>query len=114
MWIITKIGFFSIVQKPWDKPTGTLTIRARVHDDLVRLKAFLPDMSDIIDSHDSDYRYRAFAARGSVSAAIANLSADIDYDNFKSEISASQGCARATLYGEIWQVLYGLQSDRFE
>lgn len=102
------------MEKPEDTPRGTLTIRSRVRSDLERLKVYLPSMSDIVESDKSDYRYRTFAARGSVSAAVANLSADIDYDNFKSEISATQGCARATLYGEIWQVLYGLQSHRFE
>ena len=95
-------------------PRGTLTIRSRVRSDLERLKVYLPSMSEIDESDHSDYRYRAFAARGSVSSAVASLSADIDYYNFKSEISATQGCARATLYGEIWQVLYGLQSHRFE
>ena len=29
MWLITPIGFFSIVQKPGDKGRGTLTIRAQ-------------------------------------------------------------------------------------
>lgn len=75
---------------------------------------YLTSMSEIVESDHSDYRYRTFAARESVSLAIANLSADIDYCNFKSEISDTQGYARAALYGEVWQVLYGLQSARFE
>lgn len=38
MWLITTFGFFSIVQKPEDKARGTLTIRARVRNDLKALK----------------------------------------------------------------------------
>ncbi len=105
-----------MVEKPWDKPNGTLTIRARVYDDLVRLKAYLPSMSDIISSEDSDYKHRAVADREAVIAAMSLLTAEIQYDNFKDEVARSehQGYARAALYGEVWQVLYRLQSSRFD
>jgi len=115
MWILhPSVGFLSVVEKPFDKPTGTLTIRVRVHDDLVRLKTFLPSMGPIIESLDSDYRYRAVAKREAVMAAMSMLARDIEYDNFKSEVSSRQGYARAALYGEVWHVLYRLQSDRFD
>jgi hypothetical protein len=114
MWIITKIGFFSIVQKPWNKPDDTLTVRARARTDIENLRAYLPDMSEIIASEDSDYRYRATADREAVMAAMSKLTADIDYDNFKNEVASLQGYARAAIYGEVWEVLYKLQSDRFE
>ena len=38
MWLITPIGFFSIVQKSDDKTADSLTIRARVRSDLVALQ----------------------------------------------------------------------------
>ena len=117
MWILhPKIGFLSLVQKPWNQSDDTLTIRARVYDDLVRLKAYLPSMSDIISSEDSDYRYRSVADREAVMEAMSMLTRDIDYDNFKDEVARSdhQGYARAALYGEVWQVLYRLQSSRFD
>ncbi len=66
-------------------------------------------MSDIIESEDSDYRYRAVAKREAVMAAMATLVADIDYDNFKSEVASRQGYRRAAVYGDVWDVLYGLQ-----
>ena len=34
MWLITPVGFFSIVQKPSDVAADTLTVRARVQGDL--------------------------------------------------------------------------------
>lgn len=117
MWILhPKVGFLSLVQKEWNKPDDTLTIRARVYDDLVRLKAYLPSMSDIITSEDSDYRHRAVADREAVMAAISMLTAEIQYDNFKSEVARSegQGYKRAAVYADVWDVLYKLQSGRFD
>ena len=103
-----------MVEKNWDKPNGTLTIRARVYDDLVRLKAYLPSMSDIISSEDSDYRYRSVADREAVMEAMSMLTRDIDYDNFKDEVCSQQGYERAAVYGDVWHVLYRLQSSRFD
>jgi hypothetical protein len=110
IWILTTIGFFSIVQKEWNQSNDTLTIRSRVRGDLEGLRAYIADMSDIIESEDSDYRYRAVAKREAVMAALATLVADIDYDNFKSEVASRQGYRRAAVYGDVWQVLYGLQA----
>jgi len=48
MWLITSVGFFSIVEKPDDREAGTLTIRARVREDLEALRRqFLPDLAPI-------------------------------------------------------------------
>jgi hypothetical protein len=91
-----------------------LTIRARVRADLERLSTYVPDMSAIIESEDSDYRYRAVANRGAVSSAMAKLVADIDYDNFKNEVASRQGYQRASVYGQVWHKLYDLQNGRFE
>jgi hypothetical protein len=109
MWILhPNVGFLSVVEKPWDN--GTLTIRARVGDDLVRLKAYLPEMSEIIESDDSDYRYRASAPRSGFEAAMARLAAGIDYDNFKNAVARRQGYQRAAIYGDVWADLLRLES----
>jgi hypothetical protein len=89
IWILTTIGFFSIVQKEWNQSNDTLTIRARVLGDLEGLRAYIPEMSDIIESEDSDYRYRAVAKRETVMAALATLVGGIDYDNFKAAVAAA-------------------------
>ena len=115
MWILhPKVGFLSLVQKDWNKPNDTLTIRARVYDDLVRLKAYLPSMSDIISSEDSDYRHRAVADREAVMTAMAQLAADVRYDNFKDEVASLQGYTRAAIYGRVWHDLYRLQTDQLD
>lgn len=114
IWILTATGFYSIVEKPWDTAKGTLTVRARVRADLERLKAYLPDMSDIIESDDSDYRFRTVADRRAVSVAMTKLVAEIDYDNFKNEVAKQRGYDRAEVYSHVWGELYRLQNGRFE
>lgn len=112
MWLITPIGFFSIVQKPEDKRRGTLTVRARMRGDLVTLRQhYLPGLGPVQESHDSDYRFRAVAPREDVSAAMSRLVESLDYSNFKSEVAKKQGHKRAGLYHQVWDVLYQLQTD---
>lgn len=112
MWLITPIGFFSIVQKPGDKKNDTLTVRSRVRGDLVALKLhYLPGLGEIQESSDTDYRFRAVAPRGEVSAAMSRMIDSLDYSNFKSEVAKQQGYKRASLYHQVWDVLYKLQTD---
>ncbi len=111
MWIVTTLGFFSIVRKPEDVPTGTLTVRARVKSDLQALKsAHLPTLSAIETDTGTDYPYRARAPQGDVAAALAALTDGIDYSNFKDAVRARQGKARADVYGKLWSVLHDLQT----
>ena len=50
MWLFTDIGFFSIVRKPADENDGMVTISARVHSDLERLREFyLPSLGDVLE-----------------------------------------------------------------
>ena len=111
MWIITPIGFFSVVQKPGDAAGNTLTIRARVRSDLEALrKTCLPSMGDITESTTSDYRFRAVAPRADIAAAMASMVNALDYSNFKNQVTKVQGAERAKLYHDVWDVLYRLQS----
>lgn len=110
MWIMTSCGFFSIVEKPEDREEHLLTIRARVREDLEALRdRWLPALGPIQDWATSDYRFRARAPRAAVAAALAQLTAAIDYDNFKNEVAKTQGYDRARTYSKVWEVLYGLQ-----
>jgi 8-oxo-dGTP pyrophosphatase MutT (NUDIX family) len=112
MWIITTLGFFSIVQKPGDAQAGTLTVRARIRSDLEALKAaVLPGMSAITESKTTDYRYRATAPRALVEAAMAKLTAGLNYSNFKNQVAKVQGSKRAHLCHDVWEVLNRMQGD---
>jgi hypothetical protein len=109
MWIITAHGFYSVVQKPEDVANGTVTIRARVRADLEALGAYLPTMGAIVDSVETDYRYRIVAPRADFSSAVAAMANEIGYDNFKSAVAARQGPERAEVYSSLWLDLLTLQ-----
>ena len=112
MWLVTPIGFFSVVQKPADVQNDTLTIRARVAADLDALRiAFMPQLSPTQESTYNDYRFRANAPREAVVHAMASLTEGICYDNFKDEVARVQGEDRADLYHEVWSKFYRLQDD---
>ncbi len=112
MWLITPIGFFSIVQKPSDVTNNTLTVRARLRADLEALRTHhLPGLGEITESTTNDYRFRAVAPRSEVAAAMAAMVNTLDYSNFKNQVGKVQGAARAHLYHDVWDVLYRLQSQ---
>ena len=110
MWLITTLGFYSVVQKPWDREAGTLTIRARARADLEALRdSYLPDLGDIVESGAADYRFRAQAPQASVAEAARRIVTGIDYDNFKSAVGERQGEAREDVYHRVWQELLAIQ-----
>jgi len=110
MWLITTTGFYSIVEKPWDREGGTLTVRARAWADLDALRTNgLPELGEVKEDPGADYRFRAQAPRAAVAQAVAAQVDGIDYDNFKSAVRERQGRARATLYHDVWDVLYQIQ-----
>jgi len=112
MWIMTKLGFFSIVEKPEDRKNGNLTVRARVRADLENLrKQFLPGLGPIQEDAGTDYRYRAKAKKADGGAALAGLTESVDYANFKNEVAKRQGKLRAEAYGKVWSGLYQLQDN---
>jgi 8-oxo-dGTP pyrophosphatase MutT (NUDIX family) len=111
MWLITKFGFFSIVEKPEDKAEGTLTVRSRVLADLEALReCYLPSMGEISAFSGTDYQYRAQVTREALGVAMLKMAMDIDYSNFKNEVYKKQGSKRSGLYGKVWGVLHQLKA----
>jgi len=109
MWLITSIGFFSIVQKPGDSEDGMLTIRARAKGDMDALREkYLPTLGTTISNAGTDYRYRARAPREDIAKAMMKIVQDIQYGNFKNDVQKRQGSARAKTYHGVWDVLYGI------
>src|SRR4051812_279954 len=107
MWMLTTIGFFSVVADR-DHP-DRLLVRARVRADLEELRdRYVPDL-EIVEGAGTDYRYRASVARTEFEPAAARLAADIDYPNFKNAVADRQGHARAHVYSDVWEALHELQ-----
>lgn len=106
MWLFTTQGFYSVVAHR-DDP-GTLIVRARTAGDIVSLREQIPEIEPFEDAS-ADYRHRALVSRAEWLAAVAQLTAEIDYDNFKSEVARQQGRDRARAYGRVWGEMLGLQ-----
>ncbi len=106
MWLFTKFGFFSVVQKDGDRD---LTVRARVKEDLENLKdKYLPNMSKIVVGAGTDYPFRAKVSRAELAEAIKQIAMDIDYSNFKDAVNDMQGTARANTYLRVWSSMLTL------
>jgi len=109
MWLLTPIGFFSIVQKRDDATANTLTIRARAKGDLDALRLhYLPSLGPVIANAGTDYRYRAQAPRTDIAQVMSKLITDIRYDNFKNEVCRRQGNKRAHTYHKVWDALFDI------
>jgi 8-oxo-dGTP pyrophosphatase MutT (NUDIX family) len=109
MWLFTTFGFFSIVRK---REENELTIRSRTHGDLVRLIAtYLPDLGEPIKHQGTDYPWRVRCQAHQIAKVVEQLTQEIEYDNFKNEVSDILGSDRALRYGKVWQALYGMTDD---
>ena len=95
-------AFLSIVENK-DNPTAVV-VRARVDSDLV---AVFPEFADdIIETDNSDYRFRLFLDRKYVAQKIQDEVMGIDYANFKSSVKDKW---RYKAYMEIWTVMHKVQ-----
>jgi hypothetical protein len=107
MWLLTSIGFFSVVADASNP--DTLKVRARVRADLEALRdQHLPDI-EILETDHTDYRFRAFVQRDEWTHAAYALAAEIDYPNFKNAVAERHGYARARVYSNVWSLLRELQ-----
>lgn len=111
MWILMPSGgFISAVKKPDDEGRGTLTVRARVRDDLVELREhYLPEMSAIREGGGTDYPYRAKAKVEEFAQACAAMARAVEYQNYKGHVAVVKDKARANVYGRLWSTLLGLE-----
>lgn len=106
MWIFTNSGFFSVVRNP-DK--DALTVCARVAADLDRLRErYAPALSPTVAGDGTDYPYCATIGREAFAQGLTRVALDLDYANFKDEVAATQGDARAAIYGKVWGELLAL------
>jgi hypothetical protein len=122
MWLFTKYGFFSAVcarqgegQAVQPVDPGRIMVRARVRSHLQALQERYPALlgdCEIREFTGSDYAYRIFVAKQTWSQVLVELTAEMDYDNFKSEVARFQGAAghayEQALH-RVWEVMHRLQ-----
>ena len=101
MWLMTKHGFYSIVQRAPD----LFHVRARDRQDLENLISRVPlPGAMIVETPDVDYACRIIAGRKTVLAIMDFLGATVDYPNFKNKIHATPD-QRHKPYLQVWQAM---------
>ncbi|MDP7249332.1 MAG: hypothetical protein QGF00_07015 [Planctomycetota bacterium] len=102
MWLMTKHGFYSIVEK---KP-GEFHVRSRERRDLENLVERVPlSEEEILDTPSHDYAVRLIVDASMVRQILAFLAATLDYDNFKGRIDQTSD-QKHKPYHEIWDIMY--------
>ena len=113
MWIASKLGFYSIVQKD-----GHFHIRARKRPDLRNLLGETPTLRKkypIESWPAADYRYRIRIPADQehfkdFAQIFATFVGSIDYGNFKNEIAATPTQRdKLHAYHEIWGIMAGFE-----
>jgi hypothetical protein len=113
MWLLTTFGFFSIVEKPEDRGTGMVTVRARVRGDIEALRAkYLPGLSEIEGTPDRDYAWRGRVTKGDLAAGLGRIALDVNYANFETEVAQHMGYARELIYHDVYETLSALQQHK--
>ena len=109
MWVISKYGFASVVEHR-DKP-GCVLVRARDRGDLesfceVARDGDVPGFSEeaIEENRSADYHFRMTVRSEDWAELVKVLAEDIDYPNFKDEVSKVDP-ERAAVYMGVWSEL---------
>jgi len=112
MWLCTKFGFYSIVQKT----EGVFHVRSRLDQDLWNLVAAAGGEAgylghvEVLSSDDTDYRYRIIVDADMVAKIMATLGESIDYPNFKDNIhELPDQKDKLGAYSRMWEMMYQLQ-----
>jgi hypothetical protein len=105
MWIVTNKSFLSAVQDR-DNPNG-LVVRARIRGDL---ESFFGNEIQVLETEDSDYRFRVFVDKALFKVKMMNSINSIDYTNFKDSVKDKE---RKTWYSQIWSVMFRVQETLY-
>jgi hypothetical protein len=106
MWLCTKYGFYSIVQKAKDE----FHIRGRVKNDLDNIVRLMGWDKPVHTSKNADYRYRVICNQAEAAALLQRMAMEIDYGNFKNRIHDTPDQKdKCHAYSEIWGIMYGVQ-----
>jgi hypothetical protein len=103
MWLFTSSGFISIVEKDADR----LAVRAR---DSLSLSSLAQSYGvEIRSTPTADYPYRIFITKDQFKNWLSNQPGQIDYKNFKSEVSITRGKNFANALLKVWSVMHAIE-----
>ncbi len=101
MWILSRHGFYSIVQKEPDR----FHVRSRERRDLENLVREIPLLrAEILESRTADYAFRIILGADQVPAVMKTLGDSVTYGNFKGCIARTPDQVHKP-YHEVWEVL---------
>lgn len=107
MWLATKHGFYSIVQKD----QGSYHVRGRVRQDLQNLLQLIGKDLPIHEWVTADYKYRVIVGKEDLGEIMAALTSSLDYPNFKAKIASLPGQRqKLRAFHQIWSIMAALQS----
>lgn len=111
MWIQHPVGFYSAVQIKGHP--DMLDVRSRHYGDAVALQDWLNENTDddhaVVAYTRSDYPYRVHTTKASYAQFLTHLVMDdLEYGNFKDEVTRRQGWERHDIYANAWGVFYDL------
>lgn len=118
MWLFTRYGLFSVTQPTRDnadaKASELVQVRARMRMHLQALQARFPVglAGEILESDDTDYRYRLIVPRDRFERVAAALVSELDYSNFKGACGrhgAWLGPSYSHALHQVWSIHHGLQ-----
>ena len=108
MWIFTKHGFYSVVSST--KQKEKIQIRARCKRHLTNLKERFGLLGPILETENSDYRFRMIVARIQWKMLIEQLAREVyDYCNFKDQLDGDPEYQDAAV--GVWTRMHKLQED---
>ncbi len=98
MWLFTETGFISAVRKS-DRP-DVYTVRSRDRKSLEPLTAMAK--VEIVVSPLGDYPYGAFVEPVVFTEWVADQARQIEYGNFKKQVSLTRGLEFASALNNVW------------
>ena len=117
MWLFTTYGFFSVVcatnRKTGEPDKNLLMVCVRDINHLTNLTTRFPGLSaeKPVATKNTDYPWRMFVSKKLWQAAVKEMTAEMDYSNFKDECEMIVGSRAAYIdvLHEVWEVTRQLQ-----
>lgn len=107
MLIVANNSYLSVVQDQYDNTR--FVVRARIKGDLENF--FKDSKIDVIETENSDYRFRVFVDKDFFTSHVVKNINNIDYNNFKDSVEDPK---RKSWYTQIWYTMYKAQEEEYE
>ena len=119
MWIFTRYGFYSVVEKAKREGSGSeVHVRSRVREQLEDLCGLCSGLEAegmapgaIEEGTATDYRYRVRLGREAWAQVASKLAQDLDYSNFKGEVHRRGAAKNSAAYDAYQDQLYSVYQD---